>query len=525
MSQYIHRTLAFLSRMSTAVGVLAILAVFSVVGTLIPQSRSPQFYDATYGPDGADLIHLLGLDNVYSAWWFLAMAAFLVLSVSVCLTRNGPRLWRNMRAPKKVPSLGVLRQWTLTHTSKQDGAKVVNSLQKQGFTIKRSYPDGSTMLIKGTGGRLGYFFTHLAVIFLCLAALITGVWGYRLTLHLTEGQSLNYAALWKDGQFNVFDLPFTLTNNDVEVEHYFTGKPSQFVTKLAVTHEGETTEHTISVNKPLNIAGHRIYQADYGDGGSPVSFKLRSMQTGELGTYTYDGRTGYDENALTGYDGAKIIPEVLNPYTIITNPDSDRGQETENLGVSVDIQLQTPTQSALRLKVFKDSPWLVGVSSAADEEHNIQFIGLNIAKDEGWGLAARLLSMLPKPYPQDPDALQSMLMDNMKKIAVEELAGLPEEERLRLGLGAVMAASFVAQLNLPVLPTVEDATFTPYSGLIISKDPGMLLFVLGGLFIVLGIGLMLYFPFCKVWVLPKAQKEGTFVAAHTSKQQALPKLK
>ena len=82
--------------MSTAVGVLAILAVFSVVGTLIPQSRSPQFYDATYGPDGADLIHLLGLDNVYSAWWFLAMAAFLVLSVSVCLTRNGPRLWRNM---------------------------------------------------------------------------------------------------------------------------------------------------------------------------------------------------------------------------------------------------------------------------------------------------------------------------------------------------------------------------------------------------------------------------------------------
>lgn len=523
MSQFIHRTLTFLSRMSTAVGVLAILALFSVVGTLIPQSRSPQFYEATYGPDYADLIYALGFDNVYSAWWFLAMAAFLVLSVSVCLMRNGPRLWRTMRAPKKIPSLGVLRQWAFTQTTKLTGEGAVKALQKQGYKIKRSYPDGSTLLIKGTGGRLGYFFTHLAVIFLCLAALITGVWGYRLTLHLTEGQSLNYAALWQDGQFNVFDLPFTLTNNKVEVEHYFTGKPSQFKTNLSVTYAGETTEHEISVNKPLTIAGHRIYQADYGDGGSPVSFKLRDMQTGQLGSYTYEGRTGYDENALEGYDGAKLVPETLNPYTIIANPDSDRGQETENLGVSVDVLLQTPTQSALRLQVFKDSPWLVGVSSAADEEHNIQFIGLDITKDEGWALAARLLNMLPTPRPQDPDTLQSLLMDNMKKVAVEELVGLEEEERLRLGLGAVMAASFVAQLNLPVLPVVESATFTPYSGLIITKDPGMALFVLGGLFIVLGIGLMLYFPFCKVWVLPKAQKEGTFVAAHATKQQALPK--
>ena len=523
MAQLIHRSLAFLSRMSTAVGVLALLALFSVVGTFIPQSRSPAFYEATYGPDVAQLIHWLHVDSVYSAWWFLAMAAFLVLSVSVCLTRNGPRLWRQMRAPKKIPNIGILRQWAFTQITPKDAQAAVKSLEKQNYKVKRRYPDGSTLLVKGTGGRLGYFFTHLAVIFLCLAALITGVGGYRLTLHLTEGQSLNYAALWQNGQFNVFDLPFTLTNKDVEVEHYFTGKPSQFKTELAVTIGGETTTHEISVNKPITIAGHRIYQADYGDGGSPVRFKLRDMQTGTLDTTTYKGRTGYDENALEGFDAAKLIPEALHPYTIISSPDSDRGQETENLGPSVDVLLQTATQSPVRLKFFQERPWLVGVSTAADEEHNIQFIGLNIAEDEGWGMATRILSMLPNPHPQDPDTLQALLMENMKKIAVEELSGLSEEERLRLGLGAVMAASFVAQLNLPVLPVVTEATFTPYTGLIIAKDPGMLLFVMGGLFIVLGISLMLYFPFCKVWVLPKGQKEGTFVAAQATKQQALPK--
>lgn len=507
---------------------LAVLAGFSVIGTLIPQSRSPQFYEAQYGPNWADFMLFFALDHMYSAWWFLAMAAFLVLSVSVCLTRNGPRLWRTLRAPKKAPSEAALQQWQIAKTSKHTGAAVVAALQKQGFRVKRYYPDGQTMLIRGTGGRLGYFFTHLAVVFLCLAALITGAAGYRLTLHLTEGQSHNIAALWKNGAFEVFDLPFTLTNKKVEVEHYFTGKPSQFKTTLEVTMGGQATTHAIEVNKPLKIANHIIYQADYGDGGSPVALNLRDVRTGQMGKTPFKGRTGYSENilaknTLADTAGYALIPEKYNPYTILTKEAENGAQTTENLGPSVDVLLTTPTQSPVRLQIFKDRPWLMGVSTAADEPHAIQFIGLDTAQDDTWPLVAELIAQTPTPWPKDPEILQNLHITNMKNLARTRLTHLPEEERLRKGLGAVMVATFATQLGLPVLPVFVEGTFTPYSGLIISHDPGMWLFVFGGIFIVLGMSLMLYFPFCKVWVLPKPKKEGTFIAAQATKQQALPK--
>jgi len=523
MPALMHQFLFFLSRMSTAVAVLAVLAGFSVIGTLIPQGRPPHFYEAQYGPDMADVMLFFSLDHMYHVGWFLALTGFLVLSVSVCLMRNGPRLWRTLKAPKTPPTEAALRQWQIAKTKKTDGAAIVALLCKQGFQVKRQYAGGETMMIRGTGGRLGYFFTHLAVIFLCAAALLTGVGGYRLTLHLTEGQSHNIAALWQNGQFNVFDLPFTLTNKKIEVEHYFTGKPSQFKTTLEVAFEGQKTTHTVEVNKPLKIAGHMIYQADYGDGGSLVGVKLRDMTTGKIGQTTHQGRTGHNENMLTNTAGYELIAEKYNPHTILTKELENGALTTENLGPSVEVLLTTPTQSPLRLQVFKERPWLMGVGTAVDAPYSIQFIGLDTTKDEGWPLVAELLESLVKPWPKDAAILQGLHMSNMKPLARTALRSLPEEERLRQGLGAVMAATFTTQLGLPVLPVFVEGTFTPYSGLIISHDPGMWLFIFGGVFIVLGISLMLYFPFCKVWVLPNSKKEGTFVAAQATKQQALPK--
>jgi cytochrome c biogenesis protein len=40
----------------------------------------------------------LGLYSVYSAWWFLLILAFLVLSTSLCIIRNAPRMLADMRS-------------------------------------------------------------------------------------------------------------------------------------------------------------------------------------------------------------------------------------------------------------------------------------------------------------------------------------------------------------------------------------------------------------------------------------------
>ncbi len=509
--------------MSTAVSILILLALVSTVGTVIVQSGSEVFYQARYGEFWSKVIFALSLDSVYSAWWFLGLAGFLVVSVSICLLRNGPHLLRQLNTPKKPISLAQLRQWPLAVEVNSNKTSVDKLLSKQGFSEVKTYSN-ATYWHKGKWGRMGYFFTHISVVVLSIGALLTGVGGYRLSLHLVEGQAYNTAALWQNGRFTAIDLPFTISNKEILVEHYFTGKPSQFTTHLEVTTpDGKTTEQTIAVNKPITIMGQRLYQADYGDGGSDVSFKLRQIKTSIFPDAVFSGQTGYSQNLFLDYKELRsyaLIPDKMAPQTIITEQD-----KTNNLGLSVEIQIHSPTQSPTKIQIFKDSPWVIGVYSGDDEGFNPVFIGLDPTKEQGWSLVGKLLDNLNPATNLTPNELQVELMSKVKDLAITELSHLSEEERLRVGLGAIMAASFLYQTGLPFIPIITDAKFKPYSGIIIAHDPGFYWFLLGSILLIVGISMMLYLPFVRVWVYVNNKNQVTFVAAHANKVGVLPKIK
>ena len=76
---------AFLSSMRFAVALLCVLAVASVIGTVLQQNQPQADYIVKFGPFWARIFGFLGLYDVYASGWFVVIMLFLVLSTALCL--------------------------------------------------------------------------------------------------------------------------------------------------------------------------------------------------------------------------------------------------------------------------------------------------------------------------------------------------------------------------------------------------------------------------------------------------------
>src|SRR6478609_7691496 len=94
---YGSRVYELLSSMRFAVSLLTVLAIASIVGTVLRQAEPYPNYVEQFGQFWFPVFEALGLYDVYHAAWFLAILSFLVLSTSLCIYRNGPGMLREMR--------------------------------------------------------------------------------------------------------------------------------------------------------------------------------------------------------------------------------------------------------------------------------------------------------------------------------------------------------------------------------------------------------------------------------------------
>ena len=87
-----------LSSMRFAIGLLTILAIASVIGTVLKQNEPYPNYAFEFGQYWFQVFAALGLYDVYHSAWFITILAFLMLSTSLCIFRNGPSFIREIRS-------------------------------------------------------------------------------------------------------------------------------------------------------------------------------------------------------------------------------------------------------------------------------------------------------------------------------------------------------------------------------------------------------------------------------------------
>jgi len=354
-----------LTSMRFAISLLTILAIASIVGTVLKQHDSYNAYLNQFGPFWFPVFERLGLYGVYNAGWFLLILAFLVGSTSACILRHTRPMLREMRAFREHARETSLRLFhhhaELSSTNFEPTRDAVrNHLANQGFALRENEREDGVLVVgkRGSWSRLGYFFAHGGLVVICLGGLLDGDlplkaqlafggkhttpgeqmdddipaasrlaadnWSYRGNVFIPEGKSADQAVLTVGDGILLQELPFVVSLKKFHIEHYSTGQPKRFASDIILTDKasGKSVEKTIEVNKPFEYAGISLYQASFEDGGSRLD--LRALPLGGGPAFAMTGIVG--ERGELKAPGANYTVEYtgFRPFNVenMANPPS-----------------------------------------------------------------------------------------------------------------------------------------------------------------------------------------------------------
>ena len=370
----------FLSSLKLAVITLILLAVTSIIGTIIEQNKSPQEYIQKWGEGMYNLFEALNFTNMYHAWWFIGLMWLFSLNLTCCSIKRFPRVWKSVREPLLVPGENHYR--TLSNREevftslepKQVVERLSAFLEKKFTAPKAVSEDGERIHIyaeKMPWARFGVYVTHASILIIFLGAIIGNVFGYKAYVNIMEGTAVNQ--VWPRGSQTPLDLDFSVRCDNFDVEFYEGGgRPKEFSSDLVVLEGGrEVYKKRIEVNDPLTWRGITFYQSSYGPGGDA---QLRMKVTPKEGA-------SFEVNAK---EGARVSLPNGGAFTV-----TGYAESYQNFGPAIQMNVSTPDGQQgnpfVVLKNFAGFDAKRGGDYAFDLLGHSQkyYTGLQVAKDPG----------------------------------------------------------------------------------------------------------------------------------------------
>lgn len=191
----------FLISMKTTIALFIILGVVASFGTLIPQGLSSDWYLEHYGTAQGQFVLTLGLDDLYRAWWFIALGLVLIALLLFCTLRR-------MRAVRSLVGAGSIA-------------------------------------------------LHLAIVLVVLGVGISAITGVDEIVQVGIGENMELS----NGSLKGYEIGV----EDFRISYYDNGSPSQYDTDITVTDtQGVTFHEHIWVNEPYRRDHIKVYQQSYG---------------------------------------------------------------------------------------------------------------------------------------------------------------------------------------------------------------------------------------------------------------------
>ena len=381
----------FLGSMNLAITLLVVIAIAAIIGTVLQQNEPYQNYIMKFGPFWFELFKKLGLFDIYGAGWFMGLLGFLLLSTAVCVYRNTPVMLRDMNhfrldvQQKSLRAFHHSAEWVANTSMEESDALVKRYLNNQGYKVKdRSHGDHRVIAgMRGASSRLGYIFSHLAIVVICIGGLIDGnpalkfaEWrgevlpetrnvavsqvreesvigpenhSFRGSVSIPEGGSADFVFLGLRDGYLVQQLPFSVELKDFRIEHYPSGQPKSFESDLVI-HDQDLKEplaQTIAVNYPLIYKGYAIYQASFADGGSSVDLRLWSLDDSSQPTLSVAGKIGDSQMIESPRGPLRLELDEFKLFNIFPEEDQSLGKKFRNYGPSVTFRLRKANGEAL----------------------------------------------------------------------------------------------------------------------------------------------------------------------------------
>ncbi|OGR00684.1 MAG: hypothetical protein A2505_00940 [Deltaproteobacteria bacterium RIFOXYD12_FULL_55_16] len=262
----------FFASVKLALVTLLVLASTSIIGTIIPQNKPPEFYIEAFGPRLAMFLQIIDVPNMYNSWWFISLLLLFSNNLIICTIDRLPNVWQMVvmnnldtdpERLEKMPHRQVFQSRGDTAALAEVAAGL---LTKNGWQSQTENKPAGALLFsqKNAWSRLGVYAVHLSILLIFAGAIIGSLFGFKANVMIPEGSATD--SVYETGTGKILPLGFIVQCNDFQVSYYTDGgTPKEFRSDLTIKDDAarKTFNRRIIVNDPLDYKGITFYQSSY----------------------------------------------------------------------------------------------------------------------------------------------------------------------------------------------------------------------------------------------------------------------
>lgn len=384
-----------LSSVRLTIFLCILLAVVSVVGTVIPQNLPPEQYRNLYGSGGARLVEGLGVDDLYRSAGFVLLLCLLAANLVACTAKRLPGTLRALKREPSPPSDAGFQNWKsrdafVCDATAEEMEGRLESAVARAFgrrPRRKTLEAGGQLLLleKNRYARLGPYVAHVSILLVLLGTLWGAVRGFKGGLQLTEGEAASQAWLGTGGKR--IPLGFQIRLDRFVFEQYPDGTPKEYRSEVTLSDPAGEAVRTdsIRVNHPLTHRGITFYQSTYGS-LPELTLKVRNRESGSESLVKTGLNTPFllpgseEERAMVvRFEEDLRIPEEMARITAFPK---------KNLGPAARLVVFNEKGFEEPFWVFRDLP---DMGRAAQRSHDVflqdfhlvSYTGLQVVKDPG----------------------------------------------------------------------------------------------------------------------------------------------
>lgn len=262
---------SFFSSIQLAVALIALIAFFALIGTLVPQREAAAELAGRLSPGLFSFLEKMQIFDLYHSVWFILLAGLLALNLIVCSLDRFPAAFRRFRSRPTPHNDDVFKDLPPDNCIQAVGdvsraVEAADRLLKKhyGATTRMDTADAVFLCArKGRFSIFGVYIVHLSLLVLIAGALIGSVWEIEGYVNITEGETVAAINLRNGG--SELALPFSVRCDKFTVELYESGQPKTFQSDLTFLQDNQVIHSgKLLVNHPIELDGFRFYQASYG---------------------------------------------------------------------------------------------------------------------------------------------------------------------------------------------------------------------------------------------------------------------
>jgi len=326
MKQKLFRSLADLR---FAISILLIIALFSIIGTVIEQDQSIETYKLNYpltnrvfGFLSWDIILKFGFDHVYKTWWFISLILLFGISLLTCTFLQ------------QLPSLKIARRCQFFRTTQQfcrlkiftqsphlNFAHLLFKIKKKNYSIFQQ--KNIIYCYKGLIGRIAPIIVHFSMILVLIGSIIGSLTGFKAQEIIPKTETFHIQNILNNGNLTL--IPKTSARiNDFWITYTKQTTVAQFYSYLSILDvDGNEIKHkTIFVNSPAKYNNIDYYQTDWNLIGLRIQDNNRVILEYPLVNITNDSSkiwlTWIPNNQKLN-DGITLLIDNLQGYCSIYN--------------------------------------------------------------------------------------------------------------------------------------------------------------------------------------------------------------